>query len=191
MQLQWSASPGAEQYRVLRNTLGCGFGFTPVGTVDGAQRYFEDSAVAPGIPYYYSVQPVGPSSSCYGQASNCVVVTPSACGASPLAAPTGLNLSTPADNQVAVSWNAVAGAQSYKVFRKSGNCSAQDAFVPIGVVTAPATSFLDTIGLQGQFTYAYQVVASNAPCPRARRRHPSCASIAATGTCDIAPSFAA
>src|SRR6185436_13118209 len=90
VQLNWTASSGANEYRVLRNTLGCGFGFTPIATVSSGRTYFEDADVAPGVPYYYSIQPIAASESCYGQASNCVAVTPTTCGATVAGVPTGV-----------------------------------------------------------------------------------------------------
>lgn len=189
VQLNWTASAGATQYRVLRNTLGCGFGFTPIGTVTGGRTYFEDTEVAPGIPYYYSVEPVGVSQSCYGQTSNCIVVTPQTCAATPVGAPTGVTVGTPADNQISVSWNAVAGAGSYKVYRKSGSCSSTDPFVPVAVVNAPTTSFLDSDGLAGQQAYAYQVATSDGSCAACTSAPSACQSIVASGPCLAKPDF--
>lgn len=190
VQLGWSPSPGATQYRVLRNTLGCRFGFQPLGVVGGVQQFFEDPGVAPGVPYYYSVQPVGANNSCYGVASNCIAVTPTSCSASSLAAPTGVTLSTPANNQIQVSWNPVPGAAAYKIYRRGGDCSSSAGYVAIGTVQAPAASFLDANGLQGTFAYAYQVAASDTPCTACTSPPSACAATVATGTCVQPPTFA-
>ncbi len=190
VQLNWTSSPGATEYRVLRNTIGCGFGFTPVATVGGGRTYFEDPDVAPGIPYYYSVQPVGASESCYGLASNCVAVTPSSCAASPLPAPTGVQLAKPGNNQVDVSWNTVAGAGSYKVYRKSGDCASTSPFVAIKVVSAPTVSLHDTDGLAGQQTYSYQVAASDSSCASCTSPASACVSVVVDGPCLVTPDFA-
>jgi hypothetical protein len=190
VQLSWTASPGTQEYRVLRNTLGCGFGFTPVGTVGGGRTYFEDAEVAPGVAYYYSVQPVGASDSCYGEASNCVTVVPTSCAAVPLPAPTGLTLATPADNQVQVSWNAVAGAASYKVLRKTGGCASAEPFKAVGVVTSPAHAFLDSDGLLGQETYGYRVAASDATCASCTSAPSACQQVVVNGPCVQPPDFA-
>lgn len=51
VQLDWTGSAGAREYRVLRNTLGCGFAFTPIGTAGGGSTSDEDVEVAPGVTY--------------------------------------------------------------------------------------------------------------------------------------------
>jgi len=190
VQLNWTASAGASEYRVLRNTLGCGFGFTPIGTVSGGRTYFEDAEVAPGVPYYYSVQPIGASDSCYGQASNCVAVTPTTCGASVVTPPTGLALTKPGNNQVNVAWNTVLGAGSYKVFRKTGTCASTEPFVAVGAVTAPTHVFLDSDGLLGQQAYAYQVAASDTSCASCTSAPSGCQSVVVDGPCVSTPDFA-
>ncbi|HKQ61050.1 MAG TPA: hypothetical protein VJS92_07150 [Candidatus Polarisedimenticolaceae bacterium] len=189
VQLDWTASASATEYRILRNTLGCGFGFTPVATVGGGRLYYEDAEVAPGVAYYYSVQPVGGNESCYGEASNCVAVTPSSCAATSVTPPTGLALTKPANNQVNVAWNAVAGAGSYKVYRKPGSCDSASPFAAIGVVTAPTHAFLDTDGLLGQQTYAYQVSASDTSCASCTSAPSACQSVVVDGACVTAPDF--
>jgi hypothetical protein len=189
VQLDWTASLGTGEYRVLRNTLGCGFGFTPIGTVGGGRTYFEDPDVAPGVPYYYSVQPIGENESCYGQVSNCITVTPTTCGATPIGVPGGVSAQTAGDNHIQVSWNAVLGAGSYKVSRKAGSCSSTAPYVAVGTVTAPATSFVDGDGLEGSQTYSYVVAASDTSCAACTSAASACASSTATGSCTQKPDF--
>ncbi len=190
VQISWNAVSGATQYRVLRNTLGCGFGFTPIAIKSGAQRFYEDTEVAPGNTYYYSVQPVGANASCYGQASNCVTVTPTTCTTTFTTAPTGVALTTPGPNQINVAWNAVTGAGSYKIYRKPGDCAAATPYAAIGTTTTPTVNFLDAIGLQGTQTYAYQVVATDNTCASCASPPSTCVSAAATGACGNSPVFA-
>jgi fibronectin type 3 domain-containing protein len=190
VQLAWTAPAGVTRFRVLRNTLGCGFGFTPVAEIGGSRTYFEDAEAAPGVTYYYSVQPVGANESCYGFASNCVAVTPSSCSGAPLPAPTGVALSTPAANRVNVTWNAVPGAGSYKILRKAGGCSSSAPEQTVGVVQAPATSFLDGDRLEAESTYSYRVAASGASCASCASAPSSCQSVAPTGVCTRTPGFA-
>ena len=49
VQLNWTGSAGAREYRVLRNMLGCGFAFTPIGTAGGGGTSDGSGAVAPGV----------------------------------------------------------------------------------------------------------------------------------------------
>lgn len=188
VQLTWTSSPGTTQYRVLRNTLGCGFGFTPVGTVGGSRSYFEDSQVAPGVTYYYSIQPVGQNASCYGQASNCVTVTTAACGASPVPAPSGVTVSNAGANAIQVSWTAAPGAASYKILRKAGGCSSSAPEQAIGV--SSGTSFVDQDGIVGGQTYSYRVASSAGSCASCAGAASSCQTVTATGTCEAPPAFA-
>ena len=189
VQLNWTASPGTGEYRVLRNTLGCGFGFTPIGTVGGGRTYFEDADVAPGVPYYYTVQPIGQNESCYGQASNCIAVTTTTCGGSAVGVPGGVNAHTAGDNQIQVAWSAVAGAGSYKISRKSGTCASTAPYVAVGTVTAPATSFVDSDGIEGSQTYSYVVAASDTSCAACTSAASACVSVSATGSCTQKPDF--
>lgn len=189
VQLEWTSSPGASSYRILRNTLGCEHGFTPIKTASGGQRYYEDTEVAPGNTYYYSVQPVGSSASCYGQTSNCVAVSPDECSGTPPLPPAGVGASPAGDNRVLVSWNGGPGAFSYKISRKPGNCAAPGPFVALGVARFPDTSFLDDLDVQGTLTYSYQVASSAAACASCTSAPSACVSVQPTGTCTIKPQF--
>ncbi|MGH3861469.1 MAG: hypothetical protein ACRDSQ_18075, partial [Actinokineospora sp.] len=55
---------------------GCDFGKTKIGETTGLA--FTDSQVAAGRNYYYNVVAAGASNACFGRASNCVTVTPTA-----------------------------------------------------------------------------------------------------------------
>jgi hypothetical protein len=190
VQLTWIAAPGAGAFRVLRNTLGCGFGFTPLAEVGGSRDYFEDAEVAPGVAYYYAVQPVGASASCYGTASNCLAITPAACAAPGLPEPGGMALDNSTGNQIGVSWNPVAGAQSYKVLRRDGGCAAGGPERAVGTTAAPATAFTDADGIVGGHAYGYRVAASDAACAACTGAASACVEIEATGDCTLAPLFA-
>lgn len=188
VQLTWTPSSGATEYRVLRNTLGCGFGFTPVASVGGSRTFFEDDEVAPGVTYYYSVQPVGQNPSCYGQVSNCVTVTPAACSASSLPAPSSVALANAGPNSIQVSWTAAPGAGSYKVFRKAGSCSSTSPEEAVG--TATGTSFVDGDGIVGGQTYSYRVASAAGSCASCTGAASACQTITATGACNTPPAFA-
>ncbi|HEX2251780.1 MAG TPA: Ig-like domain-containing protein [Thermoanaerobaculia bacterium] len=189
--LDWGGTAaGAGEVRVLRNTIGCDFGFTPLGVVAGDQGFFIDEEVAPGVPYYYSVQPVGANPSCYGQASNCLAVTPQACAATALPAPGGVTATATAANQVEVSWAGVAGAGSYKVVRVEGGCAAGGAETTVGVVAAPGTSFTDTHGIEGGSVYGYRISTSETACASCTSQPSACVEVEATGDCLAAPRFA-
>ena len=179
VQLSWTSSAGATEYRVLRNTLGCGFGFTPIATTSGGRTYYEDAAVAPGVPYYYTVQPVGASDSCYGQASNCIAVTPASCGSTSAAAPSNVTLQTPAGNQVRVTWTSSPSAASYKFPQVRWRASA-DPFAPSQVVQARRRPYSPAGSRLGDYGYA---VASSGRGLRGSRRALRVQAVTATGNC--------
>ena len=104
----------------------------------------------------------------------------SACGGSTPAQPTGVT-ATPSSGQVLVSWNAVAGATTYKVYRNDNTgCPTSDLghIVASGVTT---TSFTDVTSCTG--TYAYRVIALNA----ANCESPASACVNATMPAQSAP----
>lgn len=187
VQLTWTPTAGATEYRVLRNTLGCGFGFTPLASL-GNRTFFEDTEVAPGVTYYYSIQPVGQNASCYGQVSNCVAVTPSACSASSLTPPASVTLSTPNANAVQIDWTAAPGAGAYKILRKVGDCSSTAPEEAVGLATG--TTFTDQDRIVGGQTYSYRVASTAASCASCASAASSCQSIVASGACTAPPVFA-
>lgn len=185
--LRWSAVAGATQYRILRNTIGANFGYKPIAIVPASQLEFSDTDVAPGVAYFYTVQPVGESSSCYGHASNSVSITPDACAITTIGAPGGVTLSAATPGQVSVSWNAVSGSNSYVVYRKNGSCDVAGEYTAVGIVNG--TSWTDT-NVEGTLNYSYRVAASESLCATCPSAMSACESIAATGSCSVPPVFA-
>jgi uncharacterized repeat protein (TIGR02543 family) len=76
-----------------------------------------------------------------------------------LAAPTGVNTAVLSTGRIRVSWNAVPGATSYRVYYGDPNDNAMKYYV---IVTAPSTSWEDNDALDNGNTYYYQVQAINA-----------------------------
>jgi hypothetical protein len=76
--LSWTSVAGATRYWVFRSEghAGCNFGKTKIGETTGLS--FTETQVAAGRSYYYNVVPAGASNACFGRASNCVTVTPTA-----------------------------------------------------------------------------------------------------------------
>ena len=100
-------------------------------------------------------------------------------------APISVNASASASNTITVTWGAVAGAESYKVFRANGVCGASSyTQIATGVV---GTSYADT-AVSGGSTYSYKVVAFDEDqiCESLQS---ACTSAAATGQCTLAPTF--
>jgi hypothetical protein len=95
---------------------------------------------------------------------------------------------TPANNQIQVTWTAGApAAASYNIYRAVGSCASPGAFTRIASGVT-GTSYLDPT-VSGGTTYAYKIEAADATgnCVSSLS---GCASVTATGICTLAPTFA-
>jgi len=72
-QLTWSPVTNAASYEIFRNDVSCNYSWNPVATVTTTS--YTDTAVAPGVTYYYMVQGIGTDPDCRGYGSDCVVIT--------------------------------------------------------------------------------------------------------------------
>lgn len=106
-----------------------------------------------------------------------------ACTAPPV--PGNVVATASAANQITVSWDAAAGADSYKVYRGDGACPGTNWQLVASNVTA--TGYVDA-GVSGGATYAYAVTSfgSAQSCESA---HSECNAATATGACTLAPTF--
>ncbi|HEX6202413.1 MAG TPA: hypothetical protein VF100_05360, partial [Thermoanaerobaculia bacterium] len=77
-ELSWSAVPNATRYWVFRTEghAGCDFGKTLIAETTGTA--YTDEEVAGDREYHYNVVAAGASSACFGRASACRSVTPTA-----------------------------------------------------------------------------------------------------------------
>jgi von Willebrand factor type A domain-containing protein len=74
--LSWTAVAGATSYKIYRNEIGCGSGYTPIADVMAPTTIYTDTSVANGVTYYYRVQTVGSSDTCLSGFSTCQTATP-------------------------------------------------------------------------------------------------------------------
>ncbi len=103
----------------------------------------------------------------------------------PPAIPANLNAMANAANQITLSFDAVAGADRYRVYRAVGSCPGPASDF-IGDTTI--TSFVDT-AVSGNTTYRYRVTAVR-DADGCESAVSNCASATATGTCTRPPEFA-
>ena len=147
--LKWSAVEGATSYRIYRSTSK-GSGYSLLGTTT-ATSYTNTGAKA-GTTYYYRVKAcndagLSPYSNIVsGQVKS---VTPK------LSAPVVKIGNSAASGKPMLTWNAVSGATSYKVYRAT---SQNGTYSLLGTVTA--TSYTNT-GAKVGTTYYYKVKAVN------------------------------
>lgn len=172
--INWQLVSGATSYNIYRGTAsGTLATKILVGTVTSST--YRDATAVAGVTYYYQITSVSsngessPSSEVSGTATASVSLVPS-----PV---TGLT-AIPGDTQVSLSWNAVSGAISYKiysvhtpagsivpVFAKLLTTSPASyptsswGLVPGATITSPSARIL---GLVNGDTYQYMVTAVNA-----------------------------
>ena len=147
--LTWNAVYGATSYRIYRSTSR-GSGYSLLGTTT-ATSYTNTGAKA-GTTYYYRVKAVNdaglsPYSNTVSGQSNAVTPKP--------AAPVVKIGHSAASGKPMLTWNAVSGATSYKVYRAT---SQNGTYSLLGTVTA--TSYTNT-GAKAGTTYYYKVKAVN------------------------------
>ena len=146
--LTWNAVPGATSYKVYRATSKSGT-YSLLGTVTTTS--YTNTGAKEGTTYYYKVKAAnGAGESAYSNVvSGKVVVTPKP------AAPVVKIGHSAASGKPMLTWNAVSGATSYKVYRAT---SQNGAYSLLGSVTV--TSYTNT-GAKDGVTYYYKVTAVN------------------------------
>ena len=147
--LTWNAVEGATSYRIYRSTSK-GSGYSLLGTTT-ATSYTNTGAKA-GTTYYYRVKAgndagLSPYSNIVSGQSKAVTPKPSA--------PVVKIGNSAASGKPMLTWNAVSGATSYKVYRAT---SQNGTYSLLGTVTA--TSYTNT-GAKAGTTYWYKVKAVN------------------------------
>jgi hypothetical protein len=103
----------------------------------------------------------------------------------PTGAPTGLTATPNGDNRIDLAWSAVAGAESYKVYRALGACPGSGSSY---LGTTAATTYSD-LTVSGGLTYSYQVTAIDADADDCESVKGNCDDAPATGSCLLAPAF--
>ncbi|GHV72835.1 hypothetical protein AGMMS49940_01370 [Spirochaetia bacterium] len=147
MAISWNAVSGAASYKIYRLNSSSG-AWTSVGA--SSTTAYSDAGLTANTMYYYTVSAVTGGGT-EGTQSAAVSGTTTA-----LAAPTGLSVTVQSSSGITVSWSAVTGASSYKIYR--ANSSSGPFTGSIGI--SNTTAFTDT-GLTANTTYWYKVSAVN------------------------------
>ncbi|GHU60928.1 hypothetical protein FACS189445_1900 [Spirochaetia bacterium] len=145
MTISWNAVSGAASYKVYRAGSSAG-PFTNIST--SSTTTYTDTGLTAGTTYWYKVSAVNGTEGAQSGAVSGITTA--------LAAPTGLSVTAQSSSGMAVSWSAVTGAASYKIYRASS--SAGPFTTSVGSSTT--TAYTDT-GLTAGTTYWYKVSAVN------------------------------
>ena len=147
--LTWNAVSGATSYKVYRATSQNGT-YSLLGTTT-ATSYTNTGAKA-GMTYYYKVKAVNSA----GESAYSNVVSGKVKSVTPKPAAPVVKIGNSASSgKPMLTWNAVSGATSYKVYRAT---SQNGTYSLLGTVTA--TSYTNT-GAKAGVTYYYKVKAVN------------------------------
>ena len=147
--LTWNAVEGATSYRIYRSTAK-GSGYSLLGTTT-ATSYTNTGAKA-GTTYYYRVKACNDA----GLSPYSNVVSGKVKSVTPKPAAPVVKIGNSASSgKPQLTWNAVSGATSYKVYRAT---SQNGTYSLLGTVTA--TSYTNT-GAKAGVTYYYKVKAVN------------------------------
>jgi hypothetical protein len=146
----WSTLDEAPEYRIHRDTDPAGSNRTVLATT--ASRSYTDGTAVPGTAYYYWVQGWGGICGSFSPLG-----TPDAGHHGVPLAPTGIASSSPACGTLRLTWNPVAGASSFDIYR-SATFDFADATL-VGDTTG--TSYDDGTGQTG-WSYWYWVRARSA-----------------------------
>ncbi|HKI06511.1 MAG TPA: hypothetical protein VKK31_31320 [Thermoanaerobaculia bacterium] len=160
--LSWNTVAGATSYNVYRS-MTSGGPYTQIASgITGMT--FSSTGLSCGTTYYYVVRAVS-SAGCESANSNqATAATPTTV----TAAPTGLTANAAGQTQINLSWNAVAGAASYNVYRST---SSGGTYTKIAS-NIPGTTFSNTGLSCGTYYYAVRTV-SSAGCESANSNQAS------------------
>lgn len=139
--LSWSPATNAVSYFVKRSEVS-GIGYAVVGTPTGTS-FVDNNGVFNGVTYYYVIS----ATNALGESGNSVEVV-----GKPNIPVTGLTAAN-GTGQVALAWNSLPGASSYRV-QRSGVAGGPYTAVATGVT---GTTYTDTTVQPGR-TYFYTVV---------------------------------
>ncbi|WP_240333612.1 fibronectin type III domain-containing protein [Salinibacter ruber] len=147
-QLSWEPAGGADSYNVYRGTSsGVDASGSALSTGVSSSEYTDETAQN-GTEYFYVVTAVaseGGESAESAPSGEAVVL--------PFAAPSGLE-GTSRDSEVALSWDAAAGADTYNVYRSTSSMNEAEG-EPLATGVAE-TSYVDTAAKNGT-KYYYRV----------------------------------
>jgi PKD repeat protein len=150
--LSWDAFTGADHYAVERGDSAAG-PFTFAADNNAGETTWRDTAAAPGTHYWYRVTAEDSAGSAISTASD----PAEGWSADPLSPPQNLAATDNVfDDKVSLTWDSVANAAQYRIFRSTTPGSGHTE------LTLSAVNFYDDDSVVPGLTYYYYVVAENA-----------------------------
>jgi fibronectin type 3 domain-containing protein len=147
--LEWNYVSSASVYYIYRSEISYG-DYAQVGLSASAE--YEDYGLAAGTTYYYKVSAVNGSG---GESAQSISVSATTLYPAP-STPENARATVNSANSITISWNSVAGASGYRVYRSANIAS---GYTLVGIIsTSTLTSFQNT-GLSANTTYYYRVTA--------------------------------
>jgi len=145
--IYWPSVSGATGYYIYRNTSPTGT-YTQVGT--STTTTYTNTGLSTNTTYYYKVAAYNTG----GTSSQSAYVSQNN-GSAPQTAPTGLITTGATSSSVALSWDTLAGATGYNIYRST---SSGGTYSYVGTTTN--NTYTNT-GLSAGYTYYYKVAAYN------------------------------
>ncbi|MCD8010000.1 MAG: fibronectin type III domain-containing protein [Lachnospiraceae bacterium] len=150
IKVTWKAADGAEGYRIYRWEAGDS-SYSKVGEVSGqSTTSFTDTGCTAGVTYYYTVKAYGTSLA----SGNTILSRADETGVSTKTnkfKPVLKSIKVVSSTSIKVTWKTVSGADSYRVYRKTGSGKWK-----VVQKSTTKTSYTDT-GLSCGTTYTYTV----------------------------------
>lgn len=144
--LSWNPVSAATHYYIYRSTS---YNGTYSLVTSSTSPWYTDSVVAANITYYYKVKAINNSGS---SSYSSIVSATTSLGY--LSVPTGLSATAQNSSQIYLSWNFLANADYYYVYRSTSSGS-------YNYITAVSTTNYPDTGLNPNTTYLYKISAYN------------------------------
>jgi len=153
--VSWSAVSGATSYKVYYE-IGNSTTKNLAGTVTGTS-YTHTGLTASTTYYYYITAVNSAGESGYSSYKSATTQSSSGGGTTIPSTPTGVTATATSSTSIKISWNAVSGATSYKIYAPN-DPGTNSGFILLDTVTT--TSYTDTYPIAGE-TWYYRVSAVN------------------------------